>query len=210
MRFYLYLLLLALPSSGCKKNSPASPQDSTTPPAHKIRVLERSTYVPVKNATVYFQNCNAQDILGFCTSYTVVKVLTTDDSGYVTVKIAYESIKMEHQNYWPVIVKGQDTIIATPKSLIKVNARKVNTYLPDDFLKVSNSEPGCYDIYCWSATPVYISTGSDTAVYVSGRGNAENEVHWQIWNSGVVTSGDHSISPIYINRFDTATINLDY
>lgn len=194
--------------AGCKKNTTTSTNNS--PAARVVTVLEQTSNKPVKDAQLYFEKCSSSDYYGFCPGYIVLKQLTTGNDGTVLVpgNVYYEYIRMEHEKYWSKREQSNSAIITvSPKSTIKAIVKNLNTYLPGDLLQVSFPDFRC--IYC----PDIIATmhiPADTVLFFTGRGNAQNSISWQVFHLDNTTSDTVHRAPVYVNGFDTATVNIEY
>ncbi|MEP6952368.1 MAG: hypothetical protein ABI863_23955 [Ginsengibacter sp.] len=204
--FTMILFFMACTKSG------SSPEVNYT----ALKVLEFKTNTPIADADVVLEKCTHPDPFG-CFESSVVGRISTDKNGNFKFesKLGVYLIAASHVNYWSDHSGGNSSgpgdVYLTPVAYTKIRLKKLNAHPGDLLLRlVLNKDP----------TPLFTigiphsyDLPVDTAVLMESYGNYNNNIAWYFTDrSGTVASGEGSgmVPNYYINRFDTATAEVDY
>lgn len=206
------LFILAYISCSKEGGTPAPGEGTSTPKYVELKILEEKTNLPIEGATVALQKCIKYDIEFGCTSYSSGYLYSTSATGTCSfpASLTVDRINVSHPKYWSASSTHRGNISMCPEAWTKVDLRKVNNYPPGYGVRVelTNYSPfGPFNSITFPAT-------IDTIVYIRSRGLSQNAISWSIsdnpWNigSGLGTGG--TTTSFYINKFDTASVNINY
>jgi len=191
---------------------------SAGPPTADIRtlhVLEFKTNSPIENADVYLNQCTHPDPFG-CLADSVIGKLTTDEDGsfQYNARLNIYSITASHSSYWsdgPGGNTGLSDIYLTPVAYTRLHLKKVNTHQPGLLLALElNKDPA--PLFSFGVRQSY-EMPADTTVLLASFGNNNNIITWNFTDDAgaiITTETGGSLHGYYINRFDTATAEMDY
>ena len=206
-----YLFLASAILSGCEKPNSTT---TTIPPTNQITitVLEKGTNQPIPNTNLTVYKCRTSDIVsGRCLDYSIITTLSTNNLGQATFRSGAEIAKISPlvANYWLYdfypVGDSSIKIILAPACTIRALLKKINTYSTTDFLNVTLGNIDCPTCISFSYN---FGLPSDSTVFMKGEGNTRSQVFWSIGNS--LPDSLHSLPPFYVNRFDTANIEIKY
>lgn len=213
---YLYFLIGAILCSGCEKTSPNGIGGNQSFKTYFL-VKEFGTNSPVADATVELLHCDVPDYCWGCGCGNPSKFATikTDANGQASYIIGSSSkllqVDVSQSKYWRGGVynfsRGDTVhIFLKPVGTIKASIKKINTYAYDDFLNITVRDAACS--VCLLYTGTRIGLPNDTTVFLKGYGNSNNQVVWNINYS--IPTVSQTLPDIYINKFDTASVNIEY
>jgi hypothetical protein len=210
--YFIFFLLVITNLVSCNKGAVeniqlTSPNAGPGNPPMTIRVLEKLTNVPIEGAEIALQKCARYDNVFGCVSYSIFDVLHTNSAGEVTFirPPDLEAYEVTHPNYWKAYESNGSvsSITLTPKCTLKINIERVNSYSQTTSLSLQIQEADCYSYNC-SFGRYTLGLPADTVIYVPGFGNTNNRVIWSAGNTS------QEMPLVFVNRFDTATINIQY
>lgn len=210
-RCFRAIFILSLFFMGCKKSGNIPGANYTA-----LRVLEFKTNAPITDADVVLEKCTHPDPYG-CLESSVVGRLNSDKDGIFKFdpKLNVYLVSASHTGYWSDHSGGNSSgpgdVYLTPVAYTKIHLKKLNAHTVDLLLRlVLHKDPAplltmgiqnSYDL------PV------DTTIMMESYGNYNNSIAWYFTDkAGTVVPGEGSgvIPSYYINRFDTATAEVDY
>lgn len=195
--------------NACSKSGDASLADIRT-----LHVLEFKTNSPIAEANVYLNECTRLDPYG-CLADSIIGKLTTDKDGsfQYNARLNIYSIAASHNNYWSDETGGNtglSDIYLTPVAYTKIHLKKINTHQPGLLLALElNKDPA--PLFSFGIRQSY-DMPADTTVLLESFGNNNNSIYWYFTdNAGTIATETGGILPdYYINRFDTATAEVNY
>jgi len=215
----LYILLLVCVCTvlnACKKSGSAPPADIRT-----LHVLEFKTNSPIANADVYLHQCIHPDPYG-CLADSVVAKLTTDKNGsfQYNAKSNFYLITASQSNYWDGSAGGNFTglgdVVLIPLAYTKIHLKKIKSHPAELMLHIIlDTDPSQFNLYTHPYGEVIGSYDlvDDSSVIMKSYGNYDNSISWDFTDKAgnpVTTETGGSLPDYYINRFDTATAEVDY
>jgi hypothetical protein len=205
-RYSICLLLAIVLASGCTKHSSDLVNGGPTPRQPTIiQVMEKFTKTPIDRATVSLKKCSRYDFEFGCLQYSTHTTLFTNSKGQVTYvgTAPIEKVEVVHYKYMPYYASSVGDIYLSPKGVVELRIKKVNTYAPNSILYVSDNLTDCW--LCW---PQYYGIGLpiDTVIFLNGPGYNDCKVSWYVNNRLY----PNSTPSFYINGFDTARVELNY
>lgn len=198
--------VLAILFISCKK-------EEKTDDTNRFTILEVTTNTPIAGARVDAYKCLERDLLG-CFREAVSTSATTNSEGIATISGATEisSITAHKEKYWEAseyFSRNQQPVTATtylyPIATLKIHVVKENQYPATNQLMLHSPIEPCRDC---PREAIVLGLPQDTTVYMKGRGNVNNSIQWVV-NTG---SADMltTTTPVMVNRFDTAQIEIRY
>ena len=181
----------------------------SVPAKSELKILEAQTNFPISGATVNLQKCTKPDWVFGCTAYITIATYSTGITGTYSFpsSLIVDRIIVTHPKYWPARSDRLTHISLNPDAWAKVNLNNVNSYPPGYKVRVGKI---FYSPY-YSGNKVTVDANVDTTIYVRCFGLSENMISWQILNNvGTTTPVEGTTASIYINKFDTVTVTIDY
>ena len=185
-----------------------------------LKVLELKTGLPIAGAQVKIYECKDHS-LGFCSDLSLLRTLTTDNDGNFEFdsKLNVFAADASHDQYWNG-GSGGDTFLGnprpvtdiylTPVAYTKIHIRKINPHSPDLSLVVNiNRDSSFFE----NGTLNAFAQPADTTVVMPSYGYTNNLLRWHFSDGfgNVDTTETVGQLPIYyINRFDTAAVEINY
>jgi len=204
-------ILILLLNVACKKSIGEKPVNYI-----HLKVLELKTGIPLEGALVKLYACNHPDVFG-CLSDSLVDVETTDKDGdfQFDANLNAYTLTASEKNYIDAsgggIGTGFGDIYLMPLAHTKIHLVKQNPH-PDSLLLAIASDIDPAPLWTFPETNYY-HQANDTTVLIASCGNINNTINWYFTDNGhvVITTetGGH-IPDYYINRFDTAIVELHY
>ncbi len=216
LRCVFIIAVTGLLNTACKKSDSVPPVYYTT-----LKVLELKTNLPIAGAEVEIYECKKRDILG-CSDLSLLRALTTDKDGNFQFdsKLSVYLVHAAHGNYWDGD-SGGDTIggtsqmpvtniYLTPVAYTKIQIRKINPHSSGLSLVVNiNPDSSFFNYGSINA----FGQPADTTVIMPGYGYTNNLLSWH-FSDGMgnvdTTETGGQLPSYYINRFDTASVELNY
>ena len=202
------LILLALIAMAVLFLTACNKPDNNAQSAYKV--MEDNTNNPVAGVTVDAYKCTSKDWLGNCNTIgSYLASTTTDNEGKALFasSLGTGTLRTKKDKYWdhenPNPGYSPEFYI-TPISTLKVILTRVNAYPAGYVLNIVSQPQGCND--CIWETKQLLQPADNTVVYLKGGGNYHNSVGWYV---GSPASGSSSPA-VLVNRFDTATFNIQY
>src|SRR5689334_15643025 len=207
-------VIIGLVNAACKK-SIDTPQINYT----RLKVLEFKTNLPVPGARVEIYKCKRQGF-GGCSELSLFNTLTTDKDGNFQFdsRLNIYVAEASEGKYWRGRSGGDDMsgnpqpvrdILLTPIGYTKIHIHQVKPH-PAGLLIAVNTQLD--QSMSYGSTMVF-SLPTDTTVTMAGFGNNNNVVNWYFLDApGNVDSTQQrgQIPGYYINRFDTALVEINY
>ena len=215
LHYILTIVLTGLLNTACKKERPPAIIYRT------LKVLELKTNLPIGGATVKIYECTKQGF-GGCSEYTLLRTLTTDKDGNIQFdsRLNVSSADASHEQYWDGGSGGQDfwgntlplgDIHLIPVANTKIHLKKINPHAPESSLIVNvNQDP--HSIF-FDGTSYSFHQPADTTLVLSSYGYMNNIIDWYFMDGmGNIDTTDvgGQLPSYYINRFDTAAVEINY
>jgi hypothetical protein len=199
--------------TGCKKSSPHY---------ESYQVLEYRTNTPIAGAKVLLFKCLGGGEGTPCTNSVFDSLITDSNGGFQFASNGVHMIVAEHQNYI-YGHSGDDVplgdVYLSPLAHTKAHLKKVSVHDPALHLdiNVSGDQNTVPDVFN-NISPLFFKYSfnmpNDTTVILNSYGNNNNTLLWYIGKE--VSPGLDSLveklgsQQYYINRFDTAVVEIDY
>ena len=211
------ITIIGLLNAKCKKSETEPP-----PVIYKtLKVLELKTMSPLAGAEVSIYVCKRW-ALGGCADGAVMEPITSDNNGQFQFNSTADvyAIEASHKKYWNGVTGGTNLIGSrlpvtdislTPVAYTKIHLHKVNSHSAHVALAIDlYADP--YDIFSRVVRNVFDQPADATEI-IPSYGYTNNLIKWHfIDQSGNVDSieGGGQTPPYYINRFDTASVEINY
>jgi hypothetical protein len=214
LRCVLIIAVTGLLNTACKKSDSVPPVYYTT-----LKVLEFKTNLPLAGAKVEIYKCTKHGF-GGCSDISLLRTLSTDKDGNFQFdsKLDVFFVNASHQQYWDGSSGGETlwgdllpvtNIYLAPVAYTKIHLKKVNPHA-SGLSMVLNVKPDSSTLYGSTAA---FSLPADTTFAMASHGNINNVVSWYFINGmGNVdtTEMGGQLPSYYINRFDTASVEINY
>lgn len=207
----LFIVTIGLHNAACKKSIDTPPVTYT-----KLKVLEYKTNFPIAGAEVKIYECTKQGF-GGCADLSLRKTVTTDKDGnfQFDARLRAYVVEASESRYWDGSTGGEEffsgsqlpigDIQLTPIAYSKIHLKRINSHSLDLYLVIQIGGPfgvkGSYNL------PL------DTTVIMASYGNRNNPLLWYFTNAtgtADTTNKGGSLPDYYINRFDTASVEINY
>lgn len=200
-RACIFLVLLL---SGCWKEEPAETGQ------YEYTVVEKGSGAPLSGATVEAYKCNSIVWLGNCNDVgPFLKSATTNAEGkaFFPKSLGIGSILIKKQGYWNQ--KGSNLsgyeYSLTPIGKIKVTISKSAQQPSNQPIFLEMPIGSCFGCLL-EIKP--LGQPANLSVYVNAAGNSDNVV---VYYLGSVSDANRRFSAgVYVNRFDTAQLTIEY
>jgi hypothetical protein len=194
------IVVASLLNAACKKIDFVPKIAYTT-----LRVLEFKTDLPVADAKVKIYECKKYSF-GSCSDVSLLRTLTTDKDGNFQFdsKLRVFEADASHDQYWDGGSGAQPItdIHLIPIAQTKIHLQKINTHSQDALLHI---------FFCglhYSYNQV-----EDSTVIIESYGNSDNSIDWYFTDdrgNKITTETSGQVPIYYINRFDTASVEINY
>jgi hypothetical protein len=211
----LTIVIMGLLNAACKKSDAVSGVTYST-----LKVMELGTHLPIVGAEVKIYECTKHSS-GGCADLSAPTILITDKDGNFQFdsKLNVYLVLAAHDKYWDGGSGGTDivgnpqpvtNIYLSPVAYTKIHIKEIDRHPLGLFMVVNVKQDTSFLSYGSRTT---FSLPADSTFDAPSYGNTNNFLNWYfIDGRGNIdsTSPGGQLPSYYINRFDTASVEINY
>lgn len=213
----LAIVVLSFVNSGCIKSDSEPANTYRT-----LKVLEYKTNLPIAGVSVNIYECKRHSF-GGCSELSSPATTATDNEGNFRFnsRLNVYFAEARRDGYWEGSTGGEDfwgstlpvgDIYLTPIAYTKIHLKKINLHSADLSLVVDISNSSSSAFLYGGPRGVY-GQPQDTTAVLPSYGYTNNFLRWHFFDTmGNIDTIDRggTLPGYYINRFDTASVEINY